>query len=343
MTDLKDVKILFFGSGDFPVRTFERLISSGFNIVGLVTSRDKVFFESKRLAEIAAEHEIPTVIPKNLDDPEFLSWLDEHPADIFCVISYKFLSAEILSRAKRLAFNIHASLLPFLRGASPISWAIFNEFTETGLTAFILSDKIDAGDILDNVKTTVDEKETYGTLYEKLASLSPEFTEKVIRGIMSGEYQHPIAQSDPQDMKMSKALFVAPKITTAYTTMPPETVSIEILEKTIRSISPKRGLTLPVNVYGLNENADKVIMRTLTIIVYEAEILPFEHEPLTAELKHLKTDYKTYMCFYTNKFEQKALFIKKAQIAGKNILPIEELLRGLQYLRDIPMADMIIE
>ena len=120
-------KILFFGSGDFPVRTFRMLIANGYEIAGLVTSKDRVFFESERLSDIANANNIPVYVPRTTDEPELLQWLDEHPADIFCVISYKYLKSDVLSKAKT-AFNVHASLLPFLRGANPITWAIMNNF-----------------------------------------------------------------------------------------------------------------------------------------------------------------------------------------------------------------------
>ena len=159
----KRFRILFFGSGDFPVRTLEHLINTGYDISGVVTSHDKNHFEEKRVRDIARENNIDCITVGSTREPELLQWLDAHPAEIFCVISFKYLPKEVLTRASLCAFNIHASLLPFLRGAAPINRAILYGFKETGLTAFRLTDKIDCGNILENTKVSIDAVENFGT------------------------------------------------------------------------------------------------------------------------------------------------------------------------------------
>ncbi len=334
-------KILFFGSGDFPVRTFKKLIEDGYEISGLITSKDRVFFENERLIEIAQRNNIPTYIPKTLDEPELLDWIDEHPADIFCVISYKFLKEEILSRAKTIAFNIHASLLPFLRGANPISWAIMNEFKETGLTAFVLNDKIDSGDILDNTKVSISEEDNYGSLYDKLAGICPEFTEKVIDTISADGYQTRIKQQDIPQNESDKILFTAPKIDSDFTTIPQEPTKAEVLCRIIKAITPKWSLRIPVNVYSIHDG-ERNLIKILDLNIYEAEVVPMERDALKEKSRTLYTDFKTKLYFFENRFEEDAIFIKKVQLAGKKVLDVEEFLRGIQYLNK-PGLELLIE
>ena len=335
-------RILFFGSGDFPVRTFKKLIADGYEISGLVTSKDRVFFENERLIEIAQNNGIPTYMPKSMDEPELLEWIDEHPADIFCVISYKFLKNEILEKAQNIAFNIHASLLPFLRGANPISWAIMNEFTETGLTAFVLDDKIDSGDILENEKVSIDENENYGTLYEKLAAICPEFTEKVIDTICTGGYQTRIKQQDIPQGDADKLLFCAPKIDSSFTTIPENPLKSKMLYRIIKSITPKWALHIPIKVYALNEDGVRTLVKTFDMKVYDAEIVKMERDVVNDVNRVIHTDFQTKMYFFENRFEEDALSLKKVQIPGKKILDIEEFLRGLQYLNQ-PGVEILIE
>lgn len=334
-------KILFFGSGDFPVRTFRMLIANGYEIAGLVTSKDRVFFESERLSDIANANNIPVYVPRTTDEPELLQWLDEHPADIFCVISYKYLKSDVLSKAKT-AFNVHASLLPFLRGANPITWAIMNNFTETGLTAFELAEKIDCGDIIDNVKVAMDDNENYGTLYEKLASLCPEFTMKVIDGLSAGSYETRIKQQEVPTKDVDKLLFTAPKVDSNFTTIPQNPMKARMLQRVIQSITPKWALHIPVNVYANNEDGVRTLIKTLDLNVYDAEVITVQRDILNEPSRVIHTDFKTKMYFFENRFEEEAVSLKKVQLPGKKILDIEEFLRGLQYLQQ-PSVEFLIE
>ena len=98
-------RIVFFASGDFAIDTFEIMINNGSNIVGLVTSNDKVKFHKETIGQIAYGLNIPTYTVKNnnLEEDEFLyDWLKRINADIFCVISFKKLPNNIIKLAKKL-------------------------------------------------------------------------------------------------------------------------------------------------------------------------------------------------------------------------------------------------
>jgi methionyl-tRNA formyltransferase len=342
----KKNRIIFFGSGDFPLQTLKRLIEEKYDIVGVVTSHDKLMFDdntSSHIKDIAFEHNIPFIIPKSMNDPYFLDWLDEHPAEIYCVISYKYLPAEVISRAGKMAFNVHASLLPYLRGAAPINWAIANGFTETGLTAFELNEKIDNGDILMNCKCTIEEEDTYGSLFMKLAEMCPEFTVNVINSIINDEFRHPVKQPTGAPVhSIDRIFYEAPKLNDKITTFCGVHVGSQIIHDMVRSMNPGPGLTLCVEVLDDNHltvKADEFdgrpeVVKRMKFKVYETELEYIESDMPIPDYEALKlyTDFKTKMYFYGTNRSTLAVVLKRVQIPGKKILPIEEFLRGLAYL-----------
>ena len=214
--------IVFFSSGDFGIPTLKALIEDKrYNVKGIVTSKDKVVYNDKRILDIAKENGIPCCIPSN--EEELYCFLEpiknnEFETDnnlYYCVISYKKLSDRILSLVEGRAMNIHASILPFLRGAAPINWAIRLGFKQTGLTAFKLSDKIDCGDIIYSMFVDINKDETYDSLFEKLSNKCADFTMCSLNRfrIMS------ITDSDGKhqpNIGVKSDILVAPKITMKY-------------------------------------------------------------------------------------------------------------------------------
>jgi len=175
--------VVFFSSGDFGIPTLKALIENEkYNVKGVVTSNDKAVYNDKRIADIADANGIPCCIPSNDDELYyFLENIKDDKSDFgnnlyYCVISYKKLSDRILSLVDGRAMNVHASILPFLRGAAPINWAIRLGFKETGLTAFKLSDKIDRGDIINSMFVNINDDETYDSLFKKLSDKCVDFT-----------------------------------------------------------------------------------------------------------------------------------------------------------------------
>ena len=220
---LDDVtNIVFFSSGDFGIPTLKALIEDKrYNIKGIVTSNDKVVYNDKRILDIAKENGIPYCIPSNEEELyHFLEPIKDTESEFgnnlyYCVISYKKLSDRILSLVEGRAMNVHASILPFLRGAAPINWAIRLGFKQTGLTAFRLSDKIDCGDIIRWTFVDMDVDETYDSLFLKLSDKCVDFTMgslnmfRIISITGTGEGHQP-------NIGVKSDILVAPKITLKY-------------------------------------------------------------------------------------------------------------------------------
>ena len=329
MNDLsKNCNIVFFGSGDFPVPTFKSLIACGYNITGLVTSHDKVFFNDKRICEIAWQHGIPTYIPDGLSDKEFIDWLWEKNADMFCVISYKVLPERLLRIPYIIAFNVHASLLPFLKGPDPIYWAIRNGFKTTGLTSFVLDSKIDNGDIISSMKINVEDNETYGTLHQKMSEACRKFTIGTIEKLLNAPDVNDCVISQPvydgNLVDKCGELFHAPKlkdkdrILYGYDDFSERDIN-EVCAQ-LRALLPNRGMMLNFMCQG-----DGLI----PFKIWDYELHDVDN--LSGEFSTIVTDKKNYLGIHTRSNPSKILFIKTIQRLSGKRMDIKSFLRGFKY------------
>jgi methionyl-tRNA formyltransferase len=171
------VRVLFWGTPEFATAPLRALLGEGFEVVGVVTQPDKPQGRSREIIpspvkKIATEEEIPLFQPKNARDPELLEKLTAVKPDISVVVAYgHILPKKIIDLPAKGTLNIHASLLPALRGAAPIQAAIRQGLTETGVTVMRVVPALDAGPILLQVETQIFEDETYGELRERLSEL----------------------------------------------------------------------------------------------------------------------------------------------------------------------------
>lgn len=168
------VKIAFFGTPSFGAFIFESLIKNDFAIVVVVTQPNKPKGRQKDLSpspvkQLAIKNKIAVLQPLNLKESFFIKQLKSYKLDLIIVASYgKIIPKEVLNLAKYGNLNVHGSLLPKLRGASPIATAIKEGFKETGITIMLMNEKMDAGPILTQVKIEIEPKETTLTLEHKL-------------------------------------------------------------------------------------------------------------------------------------------------------------------------------
>ena len=174
------MKIVFMGTPDFAAGALEALIEAGHEITAVVTQPDKAKGRSKELQfppvkETALAHNIPVLQPIRIKRPEEIEALKKHEADIYVVAAFgQILSQEILDMPKYGCLNIHASLLPKYRGASPIQSVILDGEEETGITIMQMDAGIDTGDMLLKKSIAIDAEDTYETLHDKLKILGGE-------------------------------------------------------------------------------------------------------------------------------------------------------------------------
>ncbi|MBN1638665.1 MAG: methionyl-tRNA formyltransferase [Ignavibacteriales bacterium] len=186
------MKIVFFGTPDFAVTTLEKLINSIYEISAIVTIPDKQSGRGQKISyspvkEFALQHKLKLLQPDNLNDEKFVQNLKDIKADLFVVVAFKILPAEVFTIPNLGTFNLHASLLPKYRGAAPIQWAIINGEKETGVTTFFIKEKVDTGDIILQKKILICDFDDYGILYEKLKNLGADLVLETIEAIQENK------------------------------------------------------------------------------------------------------------------------------------------------------------
>ena len=210
------MKIVFFGTPDFAVASLEAINQSNHEIVGVVTSVDKPAGRGKKLQsssvkKYAEEHNLLLHQPENLKDESFISSLSQLEADLFVVVAFRMMPKIVWSMPKMGTFNLHASLLPQYRGAAPINWAIINGESYTGVTTFLIDDKIDTGNILMYEKTEINPIDNAGTLHDKLMLLGKDLVLKTIDNLQNNSLEPTKQVTDGIELKL------APKLTKANT------------------------------------------------------------------------------------------------------------------------------
>ena len=169
------MRIIFMGTPDFSVGTLEALIEAGHEIALVVTQPDKPKGRGGKMQftpvkEVAVEHNIPVYQPRKIREPECVEELRKYNADIMVVIAFgQILPKEILEMTPYGCINVHASLLPKYRGAAPIQWAVIKGEKVSGVTTMQMNEGLDTGDMILKTEVTLDEKETGGSLHDKLA------------------------------------------------------------------------------------------------------------------------------------------------------------------------------
>lgn len=169
------MKVIFMGTPDFAVGILEALIEAGHDVVLAVTQPDKPKGRSKALQfppvkQAALAHNIEVFQPKRIREPQCVAHLRQYAPDIMVVAAFgQILPAQLLEMPPYGCVNVHASLLPKYRGASPIQWAVMNGDAVTGVTTMQMDAGIDTGDILETLEVAVAPDETGGSLFDKLA------------------------------------------------------------------------------------------------------------------------------------------------------------------------------
>lgn len=170
--------MLFWGTPEFAVPPLRALIGEGFDVIGVVTQPDKPVGRSRSkvqaspIKEIALEESLLVLQPAKPRGDEFIAQLRALEPDISVVVAYgHILPTEVIDLPRLGTLNIHASLLPALRGAAPIQAAIRDGHTETGVTIMRMVKALDAGPIILQARTPVPTDETYGELQLRLAEM----------------------------------------------------------------------------------------------------------------------------------------------------------------------------
>ena len=194
------MRIVFMGTPDFAAASLKKLLTEGFDVVGVFTQPDKPKGRGMEMAfspvkELALQAGLPVYQPEKMRDGTALAILRELKPEILVVVAYgRILPDEILALPAYGAINVHGSLLPKYRGAAPIQWAVLNGDEITGVSTMYLAHDMDAGDIIYTAETPIGEFETSGELFDRLMEMGAELLVKTLRAIEDGS-----APRTPQD------------------------------------------------------------------------------------------------------------------------------------------------
>ena len=185
---MNNLKVIFMGTPEFSLPVLEGL-NSKYNVVMVVCQPDKPsnrgVVQYSPVKDFAIKNNIKVFQPVNVKN-EYHEILSEKP-DLIVTCAYgQIILKEILDYPKYGCINVHASLLPKLRGGAPIHRAIIEGHKETGITIMKMKEKMDAGDIISQVKTEILDDDTVGTLHDKLSVLARDLLLSTIPNIISG-------------------------------------------------------------------------------------------------------------------------------------------------------------
>ncbi|HZD84184.1 MAG TPA: methionyl-tRNA formyltransferase [Candidatus Angelobacter sp.] len=302
-------RIVFFGTTIFSAVSLKKIWEKGYPIMGVIAPPDKTygrgFKKHKSIIKIISKSlGFPLLLPTNLKSYFFLESLKKWKADIQVVVSFRVLPKEVWSLTKMGTFNLHASLLPEYRGAAPIHWAIIHGENNTGLTTFLINDKVDMGKILLNKEVQIGKQETFGDLYDRLAYIGSNLVLETIEGVLLKKIK-PFPQ-------LSSNFQIAPKISTQDCRINWNS-SVKVIFNKIRGLSPH-----PSAWTFLYSKKDKKRMK-----IYRGKTLITE-----------KNEYSGRVIITSSEIKISAkdgyILVFEAKIEGKRKMQKKDLINGLR-------------
>ena len=203
MIDPATIRTVFMGTPDFAVPTLQVLLAAGLQLVGVYTQPDRPKGRGQNtvappVKEMALRHRIPVFQPQKLRAPEVVEELRALAPDLIVVVAFgQILPKSVLEIPRYGCINVHASLLPKYRGASPINQAIIDGESETGITTMLMDVGLDTGPMLLQRALTIGPDESAGELHDRLCTLGGETMAATLQLLLRGEL-HPQVQDDRQ-------------------------------------------------------------------------------------------------------------------------------------------------
>ena len=315
MSLFKKTRIVYMGTPEFAVAPLDALLKGrGYKVVGVVTVADKPSGRGLKMNEsavkkFAAAHEIPVLQPDKLKDPAFLEALAAWKADLFVVVGFRMLPEVVWRMPKMGTFNLHAALLPQYRGAAPINWAVINGDNLTGVTTFMIDQKIDTGGILLRQECRIAPDDTAGDVHDKLMAIGAELVVQTVEGLIQKNVETRVQRSFVQG---SEVLRPAPKLTRELQHIDWNDTTRNIYNL-VRGLSPFPGAFTELVKDG----------QATQLKVFFGEI----RSDLHAAPGTVLSDGKTYLAVAT---QDGALALTDIQLAGKKRMDVKAFLLGFR-------------
>lgn len=301
------MRVVFMGTPEFSVPTLETLIASEHEVIAVVTQPDKPKGRGKAVLytpvkEKALEYNIPVYQPVKVKSEEFVEVLRKLNPDVIVVVAFgQILSKEILDLPKYGCMNVHASLLPKLRGAAPIQWAVIDGEEKSGVTIMQMDVGLDTGDMLLKEEIVLDEKETGGSLHDKLTLMGGPLILEALKQAKEGT----LVREKQKDEQSNYAKMLNKSLGKIDFSK-----SAKEIERLIRGLNP-----WPSAYTSLNGK---------TLKIWEAGILEKEFEGEVGEIVEVTKDA------FVVKTGEHALLIYELQLEGKKRMDTGAFLRGYE-------------
>ncbi|MDP2656211.1 MAG: methionyl-tRNA formyltransferase [bacterium] len=238
------MRIIFFGTPAYSVGFLHSLISAGMKPITVVSQPDRPIGREKVIVatptkELALANHIPVLQPEDVNDPTFISALKQLTPDLIIVVSFgQIISQDVINIPKYGCINVHPSLLPALRGATPLQSAILQGLSETGITIMLMDEKMDHGPLLAQKHIPISMDETYISLTEKTIDQGRSLLVDTIQDFVDGKIT-------PQTQDHEKATFT--KMLKKETGKVTGEKSITEVRRMLRALYPWPGLWCEYN------------------------------------------------------------------------------------------------
>ena len=301
------MKVVFMGTPDFAVGTLEAIVGAGHEVAAVVTQPDKPKGRGGVMAmspvkECALSHGLTVLQPLKARNPEFVEEIKAINPDVIVVVAFgQIIPSEIIHMPKFGCINVHASLLPKYRGASPIQWTVLDGCEYSGVTTMLMDEGIDTGDILETATVKLDERETGGSLFDRLSLVGAKLLVETLDKAEAGQL-HPVKQDDSQS---SYVRMIDKSFGLMDFTQP-----VEVLERKVRALNP-----WPSAFTHMDEKLLKI---------WDATVIQ-DNNVKAGDYGKVKTDGKT--CFMVA-CDGGYLSVNELQLEGKKRMKVEDFLRG---------------
>jgi methionyl-tRNA formyltransferase len=198
------LKAVFLGTPEFAVPTLERMLQAGYQVVEVITQPDRPQGRKQELIPspvkaAALRHGIPVYQPERIRRPEAIQHLRELAPEVMVVVGYgQIIPQAVIDIAPLGIINVHASVLPELRGAAPIQWAVARGYQKTGVSTMRIDAGLDTGDVIDTWETEIGPDETAPELSRRLAVAGADLLVRTLAGLAAGT-----AATTPQDNSLA--------------------------------------------------------------------------------------------------------------------------------------------
>ena len=301
------MKVVFMGTPDFAVGTLEAIVGAGHEVAAVVTQPDKPKGRGGVMAmspvkECALRHGLTVLQPLKARNPEFIDEIRAINPDVIVVVAFgQIIPSEIIHMPKYGCINVHASLLPKYRGASPIQWTVLDGCEYSGVTTMLMDEGIDTGDILETATVKLEERETGGSLFDRLSLVGAKLLVETLDKAEAGQL-HPVKQDDSQS---SYVRMIDKSFGLMDFTQP-----VEVLERKVRALNP-----WPSAFTHMDEKLLKI---------WDATVIQ-DNNVKAGDYGKVKTDGKT--CFMVA-CDGGYLSVNELQLEGKKRMKVEDFLRG---------------